>query len=224
MSFQQPPYWASERGGLRGWPQHVGISVVTPPAGEPLSIGDLRDQVKLTENTDDRELLAWGAAARQDVETRLAVRCVTQAVDLTLAHFPFDRRPFTLPIRPLLTITGIDYVDASGVTQTLDPSLYDYDTPNGDCPDFARLMLKYGQFYWPFPPAMEVLTGVTIHGSFGFGPTGASTPAALKSVMLLLVGNWWTNREAGQIVRGSADKLPYGLDYLIEPYLPVSLP
>jgi uncharacterized phiE125 gp8 family phage protein len=341
MSFVQAPYWASERGGARGWPQHVGLSRVTPPVGEPISIAEARSQVKLsdsdgeplpataptialaaagagllengahrvavsyvtadgetppgplsaaitvvdktvngklalsaipaggsavttikfwmplvgtvtplfyagsvangvttatinladaslgaqapaTNTTQTADLASWRTAARQDLETRLALRCLPQAWDITLSHFPFDRRPFTLPIRPLITITGIDYVDASGLPQTLDPSLYEFDTPTGDCPDFARVMLKYGQFFWPFPPGMSVLTGVTIHGTFGFADA-AHVPDTLKTVMKLLIGNWFTNHEAGQIVRGSADKLPYGLDYLIEPFLPVSV-
>lgn len=341
MTFVQPPFWASDRGGARGWPQHVGLSLVTPPSGEVLSIAEARSQVKLSDSdgeplpataptlalagagagllengahrlalsyvtadgetppgplsapitvvdktvngklavsaipaggtavvtikfwmplvgtvaplffagsvangvttatinladaslgvqapavntTMNADLASWRTAARQDLETRLAVRMLTQAVDITLSHFPFDRQPFTLPIRPLRTITGIDYVDSSGATQTLDPTTYEYDTPQGDCPDFARVMLKYGTFYWPFPPAMSVLTGVTIHGSFGYG-TAAQVPETLKTVQKLLIGNWWVNREAGQIVRGSADALPYGLDYLIEPFLPVSV-
>lgn len=340
MTFTQPPFWAYERGGARGWPQHVGLSLVTPPVGEVLSIAEARSQVKLSDRdgeplpataptialvtpaaagllengvhrvavsyvtadgetppgplsapitvvdqsvngtitvsaipaggsavttikfwkprvgtvtplfyagsvangvvtatidladaslgvqapavntTANADLASWRTAARQDLETRLALRCLPQAWDITLSHFPFDRRPFTLPIRPLQTITGIDYVDASGVTQTLDPTLYDVDTPQGDCPDFARVMLAYGQFFWPFPPGMSVLTGVTIHGTFGFADA-AHVPETLKTVMKLLLGNWWVNREAGQIVRGSADVLPYGLDYLLEPFLPV---
>jgi uncharacterized phiE125 gp8 family phage protein len=341
MTFLQPPYWASERGGVRGWPQHVGVSLVTPATGEVLSLAEARSQVKLSDSdgeplpataptlalaaagagllengahrvalsyvtadgetppgplsapitvvdktvngklavtaipaggsavttikfwmplvgtvtplfyagsvangvatatlnladaslgvqapavntTQNADLASWRTAARQDLETRLALRMLPQAWDITLSQFPFDRRPFTLPIRPLRTITGIDYVDASGVTQTLDPTLYEYDTPQGDCPDFARVMLKYGQFFWPFPPAMSVLAGVTIHGSFGWADA-AHVPETLKTIQKLLIGNWWVNREAGQIVRGSADALPYGLDYLIEAFLPVSV-
>ena len=340
MTFTQPPFW-SDRGGAGGWPQHVGLSLVTPPSGEVLSIAEARSQVKLSDSdgeplpataptlalaaagagamengahrlalsyvtadgetppgplsapmtvvdktvngklavsaipaggsavvtikfwkplvntvaplfyagsvangvttatltladaslgvqapavntTTNADLASWRTAARQDLETRLALRMLTQAWDITLSHFPFTRSPFILPIRPLLSITGIDYVDSGGVTQTLDPTLYEYDAPKGDCPDFARVGIKYGTFYWPFPPALSVLTGVTIHGSFGYG-TAAQVPEVLKTPMKLLLANWWVNREAGQIVRGSADKLPYGLDYLIEPFLPVSV-
>jgi len=338
MSFVQPPYWAYERGGARGWPQHVGLSLVTPPVGEPLSIGDLRSQVKLgesdgeplpataptialaaagagllengvhrlavsyvtadgetppgplsapitvvdksvngklavtaipaggsavttiklwmpavgtlapllyagsvangvttatinladaslgvqapaTNTTADAELLGWGAAARMDTETYTRCAWLTQSVDVTLSHFPFERRAIVIPIRPLISVTGIDYVDASGVAQTLDPSLYTVDAPKpfAGVPEFGRVMLAYGQFYWPFPPAMAVLNGVTIHCVVGYG-TAAQVPPTAKTAMKLLVGNWWVNREAGQIVRGSADILPYGVDRVLNEF------
>jgi uncharacterized phiE125 gp8 family phage protein len=339
MTFVQPFFWDRERGGQRGWPQHVGLSVVVPPVGEPLSIGDLRSQVKLdtsdgepapataptlalaglgagvlengahrlavsyvtadgetppgplsapitvvdktlngklavsaipaggsavltiqlwmppvglltpllfagsvangvttasinladaglgvqapaTNTTADAELLGWGAAARSDTEVYCSRAWLTQDVDLTLSRFPFDRRPIVFPIAPLQSILGIDYLDASGLAHSLDPALYEWDAPKGDHGAPGRVMLKYGTFYWPFPPAMAVLNGVTIHGRVGYGPTGASTPATAKTAMKLLVGNWWVNREAGQIVRGSADVLPYGVDRVLDAFRP----
>ena len=36
--------------------------------------------------------------------------------------------------------------------------------------------------------------------------------------MKLMIGNLYRNREAGQIIRGSADVLPFGADALLAPY------
>jgi uncharacterized phiE125 gp8 family phage protein len=225
MTFLQPPFWASERGGARGWPQHVGLSLVTPPVGEPLSIEDLKTHVKVDGSESDAELTDWGIAARMDTETFTRCAWLTQSVDVTLSHFPFDRRAIVIPIRPLLSVTGIDYVDASGVAQTLDPSLYTVDAPKpvGGVPEFGRVSLAYGQFFWPFPPAMRVTNGVTLHCVVGYGPTAASTPATAKTAMKLLVGNWWRNREAGAIVRGSSDSLPYGVDRVLAAFVEESI-
>jgi uncharacterized phiE125 gp8 family phage protein len=339
MSFSQPPFWAYDRGGIRGWPQHVGLTLVTPPAIEPLSASELRSQVKLDDSageplpataptialaglgagvvengvhrvavsyvtadgetppgplsapvtvvdktvngklavsaipaggsavttiklwmplvgtvaplffagsvangvavatinladvglgvqapavntTADPELAQWGIAARMDTEIYTGCAWITQGVDLTLSRFPLDRRAITIPIRPLISISGIDYLDASGVAQTLDPTLYVVDAPNaiGGVAQAGRVMLAYGTFFWPFPPAMEVQNGVTIHCQVGYGAAAAAVPATAKTAMKLLVGNWWQNREAGQIVRGSADVLPYGVDRVLDPF------
>lgn len=337
MTFIQPPFWAYDRAGLRGWPQHVGLSLVTPPVGEVLTASELRSQVKLddsageplptaptialagvgagvvengahrvalsyvtadgetppgplsapitvvdktvngklavsaipaggsavltiklwmpavntltpllfagsvangvttatinladaslgvqapaTNTTVDPELAQWGSAARLDTETYTGCAWLSQGVDLTLSRFPFDRRAIVIPIRPLQSVSGIDYVDANGAAQTLDPSLYTVDAPKpvGGIAQPGRVMLAYGQFFWPFPPAMEVQNGVTIHCQVGYG-TAAQVPATPKTAMKLLVGNWWVNREAGQIIRGSADILPYGVDRVLDPF------
>lgn len=187
-----------------------------------LADGSLGVQAPTVNTTANAELLQWITAARQDFELRTQICCLTQTIDVTFAHFPFDRTLITIPFRPLQSITTITYVDSSGVTQTLDPLTYDVDAPVGPSALQGRVMLKYGTFYWPFPPAMSVLNGVTLRCVCGFG-TAAQVPANIKALQKLLIGNWWVNREAGQIIRGTADKLPYGLDYLLEPLLPVSL-
>jgi uncharacterized phiE125 gp8 family phage protein len=222
MSFVQPPYWAYERGGARGWPQHVGLSLVTPPVGEPVTLTEAKLHVKVDGPESDTELATWITAARQDIEQYTRHACLTQDWDLTLSHFPFDRRPIPIPLRPLQSVTGIDYLDASGVGQTLDPSLYVTDAPRGDYPPEGRVMLAYGNFYWPFPPGMSVINGVTIHFVAGYGDA-LTVPATLKAAMLLLIGNWWRNREAGAIIRGSSDLLPFGVDRLLESFRPETL-
>jgi uncharacterized phiE125 gp8 family phage protein len=177
---------------------------------------------------DTSDLTSWGQAARGDTETYTNCAWMQQGVDVRFSHFPFDRSPIVLPIRPLVSVSGIDYLDASGTPQTLDPTTYVVDAPtpigNG-IPEAGRIMLAFGTFYWPFPPAMRVINGVTVHCVVGYGAANATVlqqqaavPATAKVAMKLLVGNWWLNREAGQIIRGSADILPYGVDRVLDPY------
>jgi uncharacterized phiE125 gp8 family phage protein len=222
MSFVQPPYWANERGGARRWPQDVRLSCVTPPTEEPVTLAEAKLHVKVDGPESDTELATWILAARQDVEHYTQHACVTQAWDLTLSYFPVDRRAIAIPLRPLQSVSGIDYVDASGQPQTLDPSLYVVDAPQGEYPPAGRVMLQYGTYYWPFPPGMSVANGVTIHFVAGYGDA-TTVPATLKAAMLLLIGNWWRNREAGAIIRGSSDLLPFGVDRLLEPFRPETL-
>jgi uncharacterized phiE125 gp8 family phage protein len=173
----------------------------------------------LVNTTADAELLGWIQASCFDTETYTSCAWLTQSVDLRLAHFPFDRREIVIPIRPLVSVTGIDYIDTSGLPQTLDPSLYTVSAPApvGGIAAPGRVMLAYGNFFWPFPPAMRVLNGVTVHCVVGYG-TADQVPGTAKTGMKLLVGNWWRNREAGQIIRGSSDILPYGVDRVMDPF------
>lgn len=184
-----------------------------------LADAGLGAQAPATNTTADPELVAWIAAARQDTETYTSCAWLQQGIDVRLSHFPFDRSPITLPIRPLIAVSSIEYLDANGAVQILDPTTYvvDAPVPAHGIPEAGRVMLAFGTFYWPFPPAMRVINGVTIHCTVGYG-AAAAVPATAKTAMKLLVGNWWVNREAGQIVRGSADVLPYGVDRLLDPF------
>jgi uncharacterized phiE125 gp8 family phage protein len=178
---------------------------------------------------DTSELAKWISAARMDTEVYTSCCWMQQGVDVRFSHFPFDRSPLVLPIRPLVpgATVSIDYIDASGAPQTLDPATYvvDASAPIGGVPEPGRIMLAFGTFYWPFPPAMRVINGVTVHCTVGYGASAATVlqqqaavPATAKTAMQLLLANWWLNREAGQIIRGSADILPYGVDRVLDPY------
>ena len=221
MPFIQPPFWSRDLNAYGGrWPQHVSVSLVTPPAGEPLSIQEMRSQVRLGDDgSQDADLLLWGTAARMDTEAYTGCAWMQQGVDVRFAHFPFDRSPIVIPIRPLVSVSGIDYLDASGALQTLDPTTYVVDAPKpvAGIPECGRVMLAFGTFYWPFPPAMRVINGVTIHCVVGYG-TAAQVPPTPKVAMKLLLGTWWLNREGGEIIRGSADILPYGIDRVLDPF------
>jgi uncharacterized phiE125 gp8 family phage protein len=176
---------------------------------------------------DTSDLASWIQAARMDTETYTGCLWMQQGVDVRFSHFPFDRSPIVLPLRPLVSVSGIDYLDASGAPQTLDPATYVVDAPApvGGIPEAGRIMLAFGTFYWPFPPAMRVINGVTVHCVMGYGGVGATVlqqqaavPATPKIAQRLLIGNWYLNRESGEIIRGSADTLPYGVDRVLDPF------
>lgn len=170
---------------------------------------------------DTSDLASWIQAARMDTEAYTGCAWLTQSVDVRFSHFPFDRSPIVIPIRPLISVTGIDYIDASGTLQIgLDPTTYVVDAPSpmSGVPEPGRIMLAFGTFYWPFPPAMRVINAVTVHCVVGYGTTADKVPATPKTAMKLLIGNWWLNREAGEIIRGSADVLPYGVDRVLDPF------
>ena len=123
-------------------------------------------------------------------------------------------RPIFLPRPPLVSVSSITYVDPNGVAQTWSSSLYTVDAPAGDYADTGRIFPNYGEIY---PIARQQPGAVTITFVAGYG-AAAAVPAALKAGMKLLIGNWWLNREAGQIIRGSADILPFGVDALWQPF------
>ncbi len=219
MTFVEPPFWAYDGRGARGGGPRVTVSRVTLPEGAPLTLTQVKTHVKvpLDSTESDDELLRWIAAAWLDVEQFAQVRCLTESWDVTWPAFPRGRGAIDLPLRPLDAVTSLDYLDASGVSQTLDEAGYEVEAPVGDYPEPGRVMLAYGQGSWPAGPSMAVLHGVTVHCTVGYG-AAAAVPGTLTAAMLLLIGHWWLNREAGAPLRGTSDFLPYGVDRLLQPF------
>lgn len=206
-----------------------------------LADGSLGAQAPTTNTTADPDLALWIAAAGSICESEPSAdgssggtgrALITQTWKLKLDRFPNTWSPsvggyggerayvggsgslvapVTIPKPPLQTITSVTYVDPNGVTQTWDPTLWTFDAPSGDTAEPGRLFPVYGEIY---PPTRTQPGAVTVTFTAGYGLTGAAVPAPLKAGQRLLLGNWWVNREAAQIIRGSADVLPFGVDAL----------
>ena len=195
---------------------------------------------------DTSDLALWITAARSLCESEPAGltsggtgrALITQTLALTLDGFPSGwnplagnantggyyrersylggsgLRPILLPRPPLVSVSSITYVDQDGVAQTWSPSLYTVEKPTGDYADPGRIFPNFGEIY-PIARAMPGAVTITFVAGYGLA---AAVPAPLKAGMKLLIGLWWLNREAGQIIRGSADILPFGVDALWQPF------
>lgn len=193
----------------------MALSLVAAPATEPLSLAEAKAHLKLDADDENDLIATLVVAAREYVETHTHRALITQTWDLQLMGFPWALGGFLeLPKPPCLSVTSVTYVDTNGVTQTWDPTLYTVDNPQGPKARMARIVPAYFQI---FPVTRQVPNAAVVRFVAGYGGA-ALVPASLKAGMKLLLGNWWLNREAGQIVRGSADILPFGVDSLLWPY------
>ena len=102
-----------------------------------------------------------------------------------------DRFPTLIispPHPPLVSVTGIVYVDTDGADQTLGSSVYRVDTVN----EPGRITLEYNQSW---PSTREVTNAVTITYQAGYGKA-AAVPDDVKAAIKLLVGHLYEHREA----------------------------
>lgn len=188
-------------------------SLVTAPAEEPLSVQDVVDQCQLGELHDDqRRLVArYITGARQLLEQRLRRQFVTATWKLYLDGFPAEIRfDDKLPVK---TITHIKYYDANGTLTTLTPAATYYQTDLASEGRPARIIPAYGTS-WPSVRS-DTLNAVEIQFTAGYG-TAASVPATLINGMLLLVANWYANREQTVIGTITAE-LPWGVEACVTP-------
>lgn len=167
-------------------------------------------------DVDDENLLidTLRQAARELVETITQRALITQTWDLKLDDFPWWYEPIWVPKPPIASITSVTYVDQGGTTQTWSPTLYTTDLPTGPHARAGRIDPAFQQIY---PVTRFIPNSVTVRFVAGYG-AASDVPAGLRAAMKLLIGNWYMNREAGAIVRASADILPFGVDALLWPF------
>lgn len=196
----------------------MALSLVTPPTGEPVTLEEALDHVRLPQDAPDSAVVeALITAAREYVEIQTGRQLLTASYSLTLDHFPHWRVPVSLPMPPLQDVTAITYLDAAGATQTWAAGQYVVDAPAG-----PRCL--EGRFYpaldCDYPDTAARRDAVTVAFDAGYG-TAADVPQAIKQALLLLVGHYYENREASVVGAGSftVATLPMAVDALLAPFL-----
>ncbi len=162
-------------------------TLITPPTDWPVTIGDLRNHVRIAPDFfgDDTYLGELRAQAVEEVESRTWRRLYSQTWDQTFNTF---RARLYLPYPPLSSVTSVKYTDTAQVEQTVSTSIYE----TGDDLDRGFVREAYNQF-WP----SDVLghpDSVVVRFVCGYG-AAADVPARFKHAIRLLVGDAYSQRE-----------------------------
>jgi uncharacterized phiE125 gp8 family phage protein len=173
----------------------VTLRLIAPPATEPVSLTEAKLHLKVDGSTDDALIAALISAARMLCEAYQGRGYITQTWELTLDAFP--ESPFELPVAPLATITSIKYRDTAGTETTLSASDYVLDLSA----EPGRVALADGKS-WP-SVSLYPVGGVKIRYTVG----GESAPANVKQAILLTVGGWYEDRQAGSDLSPAAKAL-----------------
>ncbi|VVE49505.1 head-tail connector protein [Pandoraea terrigena] len=218
----------------------MGIRLTQAPAEEPVALDDAKLHLRVTDSSEDTLISMLISAARIHAENVCRRVFVTQKWDLFLDAFPFytyygvipgyvpvDQLPsawmtmrnyavrfrgskIDIPFPRLQSVDAVKYIDASGVTQTMDPSAYVVDTIS----EPGVLTPKTGT-YWP--DTENTTNAVQISFTAGYG-AAVDVPAGIKSWILLRVGALYENREEVSVAtRVTVQELPY-VDTLLDPY------
>ena len=188
----------------------MAIKIVTPPNSEPITLGDMKDYLRVDDTTDDMLISSLISVAREFCEGFQNRAYITQTMELTMDYFPSQYRllyyglPFEsynhrnrhhhkdaikIPMPPLQSVVSITYTDDTGVTTTLDPSTYivDLDSEPG------KIVPSSGN-QWP-TVQLQPVNGVRVRYIAGYGNSDA-VPNSIKQVIKMLVAHWYENRGA----------------------------
>jgi uncharacterized phiE125 gp8 family phage protein len=172
----------------------MGHLLVTAPVVELIELEDaithLRGDDDLIELPEADLIASWILAARLHVESRLSIALVEQTWRLTMDGFPTG--PIILPRPPLKSVTSVVYIDSNGDEQALDSADYvvDYESRPGRIGPVQDTN-------WPVAARQIASVKITYVAGLDQDDDGnADLLADLRAAMLLLVGDFYRNREA----------------------------
>lgn len=183
------------------------LTVVTPPAAEPVSLADAKLFLRVDIPDDDLLIGAIISAARIHAETITRRTFMATTFDLVIDQFPFgggyynravrdlgigspgwlptNGGPLELPRPPLASVVSVTYLDGSNLPQVLDPARYRVITGTP-----GRILPAYGQVW---PTTLPQVGAVTVRFL-----AGAADPATIDATALaairLMVGFLYENR------------------------------
>lgn len=179
---------------------------ITEPLGEPVTLGQFRQQIRVDDNIEDALLYGYLAAARQLVERWTGRLLLPRAVRATFEVWPADPDRIEIAI-PVTSVDAIAYTDA---TQT--------QTPWGSTLWLARTIIgvtrvrpAYGQTW----PVLGNDPLITIDATAGY----TVLPEPLATAILRLAGDFYLNREDVIVgTRLTSIEMPNDIAKLIGPY------
>lgn len=209
---------------------------MTQPAVEPVTLNEAKAHLRITTYDQDALISSLITAARRLCEQHTRRCFITQTIKETFERFPFmgfaaDRllpissfQPQTAGVMkpiavsqqyggiylmraPVQSITSITYYDANNNLTTMSASAYYAQLD----PQGAVIVPGYNTWW---PAARLFPESVSITYVAGYGSTGDAVPATIRQAILLLVGQWYENRENANVA-AQFNQMPMAVDALL---------
>lgn len=193
------------------------VLVITPP-GELVSLDDAKKHLRVDHEDDDAYItgLVAAAVAWLDGPAGWLGRALgIQTLELVTDRFGDGCRTWIdIPYPPLIDIVSINYINSDGVETTLDPDAYEV--------ALGQLRPKWGGTW---PSTRYQSDAARIRYRAGHSKLNGDTPPVLvddlpspvKVAILMLVGQWYQNREP-VVLGATVEQLPFAVEALLSSF------
>ncbi|MGM0561053.1 MAG: head-tail connector protein [Pseudomonadota bacterium] len=188
----------------------MNLTIVTPPAIEPVSVAQLKAFCRIDHDDSDDLVEALGTSAREYVEQALGRTFLTTTYSLKLPAFPSHGERIELPRGPLQSVEDVSYTNKDGSTTPVEETDYHVAGVGNVLGMVPSLSPKTR---WPDDVADEP-EAVAITFKCGYGANASDTPQRLRLCIKALTAWWFEQREPG-LVASNANEVPYHVGRLI---------
>lgn len=179
------------------------ITVLTPPAAEPVTRAELVAQMMLNVAPSDAELDRWIKAARELFEKQTGRAVLPTAFRQHCSEFS---GPIDLQAGPVISVQAVNYIDRAEAAQALGS----FDLDAAEIP--ATVYVASGVY--PLASTKK-RRPVTIDFTAGWA-NAAAVPAMVKGAILLLAAHFYQNREAYLNSAFEMRTMPQGWERVVE--------
>jgi uncharacterized phiE125 gp8 family phage protein len=176
-------------------------SVITAPSSEPLTLAEVKTNLRVSNSTEDDLITALIVAARIWVEEYTWKPLMTQTLQANYDKINVKSVEILINKTPVQSITSVKYIDANGTEQTVNSSTYETDLISPIC----RVKLD------SIPDMKDSLNAFKIRFVAGY-TSSANVPTTYKQAMLLLISYWYDNRDAAD---NNFSEIPFGVYSLL---------
>lgn len=186
----------------------MSISVVTPPASEPVSLAEAKLFLRIDQNVEDQLIETLIVAAREAVEIGCGRALIKRRVRESLDIWRRDAvGGAVLGIGPVSSIVTVRLIAANGSQSVIASDRYRLEGSR----DRPRLVFEAG-----VPATLRAAGGIELEYDAGFAEDGADLPVALRLSVLQVVAALFEAR-AGEA------QIPDAARALMRPFQPVRL-
>ncbi|MEP6827922.1 MAG: head-tail connector protein [Aestuariivirga sp.] len=180
------------------------------PALTPVTLAEAKLHCTANDFTDDDAMLGIyisAATARLDGLGILGRCLISQTWELYYDTFPCGN--LQIPLGKLISVASVEYIDPTTLSYVAwDPANYDVDLFSDDG--------------WivpvdTWPTIADSINAVRVTFTAGYGDAPSDVPDSIRVAILMMVANWYANRET-VVVGSTVSTLPLGAEDLLAPY------